>query len=109
MADADFETLVAELAASNAPITAVGVQGKVTLRQAIANIYWKLSSVLTLAGRPRSPNAGDDQFGHVLSMRAETLVNQAILTAIADRINDPSGPLIDVDKIRTDVIRSFSP
>lgn len=62
----------------------------------------------TLGNRPTPPNQGDNQFGHVLSMRAEGLINQAILQAIVNKLNDPSSPNIDLDAIRANVIRSLS-
>lgn len=83
MADNDLETLVRELGASTQPITAVGVSGKVTLRQAIGNVYWKATSVLKLSDRPRDPRQGDDQFGHILSLRAEVQILRGIVTELA--------------------------
>ena len=46
---------------------------------------------------------GDDQFGHVLSARAEGLITQAYVLAILDAINAPRAA---VDKIDPDIIRN---
>lgn len=108
MTDSPIADIARELAASDEPITAVGVSKKVTLRGAIANIYWKATSVLTLADRPRAPKEADDQFGHILSIRAEILVNQALLEAIIARINDPGAGLIDVTAIREAALKELS-
>lgn len=107
----DLVALAVELGASgNEPIAAVGITGKVTLRGAIKTVFWKNASLLKLGNRPVAPTQADDQFGHVLSMRAETLINQAILADIVRKLNggDAAAAPIDVAAIRANVIRSLS-
>lgn len=72
-----------------------------TLRTAIGRILWKVNHVLPLANRPVAPTIKDDQYGHVLSLRTEHLITQAILTDLAARLGT------DVNKIRAQVIASL--
>lgn len=74
---------------------------KFTLRTAIGRILWKVNQVLPLTNRPVAPSIKDDQYGHVLNLRAEHLITQAILTDLAARLGT------DVQKIRNDVIASI--
>lgn len=104
-----FAILMKELSASaSSPLDASTPHLKQetrTLRQAIGVILWKCAAALTLSdygGRPRSPKEADDLFGHVLSMRAEGLITQAILADLAARLGT------DVKKIRDDAIASWS-
>jgi|JI10StandDraft_1071094.scaffolds.fasta_scaffold691057_3 hypothetical protein len=100
--DQDLAAIVRELAATKTtPITAVGVDKPVTLRAAISNVYWKASSVLKLTGRPRDPRVGDDQFGHILSLRAEVLVLRTLVTAMARKQG------LDVDKLVADTLEAI--
>jgi hypothetical protein len=82
-----YELLLRELAASGAePITTPEGE-KLTLRQAVEQIFWKERGPHGLGGgRPRHPGSDDDQLGHVLSARAEGLFTQACVAAMADQM-----------------------
>jgi hypothetical protein len=93
-----IQYLAKELSASgDQPITVNGK--KVTLREAVAEIAWKSNFRLSVGDkgiqRPVAPDKDDDQYGHVLSARAEGLQNQALLIEIAKKAG------IDTDKIVT--------
>jgi len=75
---------------------------KFTLRGAIGRILWKVNFLLTLSQRPLPPTQKDDLYGHVLSLRAEHLITQAILTDLAARLGT------DVTTIRTQVTGSLN-
>jgi hypothetical protein len=92
-----FAQLVTELSASggepiNASTTFGAFQNK-TLREAVANVYWKETALLNLLGRPAPAGQADDQFGHVLSIHAIALQCLALITAIAEAAK------IDVNKV----------
>lgn len=72
-----------------------------TLRTAIGRILWKVNQVLPLTNRPVAPTVKDDLFGQVLSLRAEHLITQAILTDLAARLGT------DVNALRAKAIASF--
>jgi hypothetical protein len=78
--------LVSELSASGSvPLQAEDPSHpNLTLREAIAAILWKETFLLDLTGRPRDPRLKDDAYGHILSMRAEGLITQALVTAVAE-------------------------
>jgi hypothetical protein len=61
----------------------------------LGDVHWKETFALTLAGRPRHPNESDDQYGHVLSARAEGLFTQAVVVAIADHLGLDAATLYD--------------
>jgi hypothetical protein len=97
-----YELLLRELSASGSePI--VGPEGeKLTLRQAVEQIFWKEKGGHGLeGGRPRHPGKEDDQLGHVLNARAEGLFNQALLVALAEKAG------IDVGKLYSQVQEAF--
>jgi Domain of unknown function (DUF4185)/Peptidase_C39 like family len=96
-----YELLLRELSASGStPITTPeGV--RITLREAIEEIFWKERGPHGLSGRPRHPNITDDQLGHVLSMRAESLFTQALTYELAKRAG------VDVAAIYAAVQRSL--
>ena len=75
---------------------------QLTETQAIAWILAKTTGLLSLKNRPRSPTAVDDLYGHILSMRAEGLITQAILTQLAAQ----SG--VDVQSVRNAVLGSLN-
>jgi len=83
-----FAQLLAELSASgDVPInasTTFGTFGNKTLREAVANVYWKETALLNLLDRPLAAAQADDQFGHVLSIHAIALQCLALITAIAE-------------------------
>ena len=81
-----FALLLAELSASGSVPLPAEEPGKpnLTLREAVAAILWKSTFQLGLGDRPRDPSEKDDLYGHVLSLRAETLQNQALLAALCD-------------------------
>jgi hypothetical protein len=96
-----YELLMRELAASGSePITTPEGE-KLTLRQAVEQIYWKERGPHTLVGRPRHPKDSDDQLGHVLSTRAEVEYTQACVVAMADSMG------IDTAKLYEQVKRSL--
>jgi hypothetical protein len=104
----ELTALVKELAAS-ADVEIVNPEGKtLTLREAVADIFCKERFLLDLKDRPRDPGVKDDQLGHVLSARAEGLINQAILEAIVEKLNASGAVYIDLAAIRRTVIDSFS-
>lgn len=72
-----------------------------TLRTALGRILWKVNQVLPLTNRPVAPTIKDDCYGHVLNLRAEHLITQAIVTDLAARLGT------DVNKIRAQVIASI--
>jgi hypothetical protein len=87
-----FETLTNELSASgDAPLTAstdTVKQPNLTARQAWQAILWKTNAAVDMRGtagpseRPFKPSVPDDLLGQVLSMRAEVLQTQALLSAL---------------------------
>lgn len=58
--------------------------GPLGTEAAIQSILWKETYLLDLTDRPRDPSAPDDQFGHVLSMRAEGLITQALVASLCE-------------------------
>jgi len=82
-----YELLLKELAASASTPILTPEGDKLTLREAIEQIFVKERGMHDIKGRPRHPKEKDDQLGHVLSMRAEGLFTQAVVVAIADRFN----------------------
>jgi hypothetical protein len=86
-----FAQLVAELSASgDLPInasTAFGAFPNKTLREAVANVYWKETALLNLLDRPSHAGVADDQYGHILSIHALLIQNQALLTALCEAAN----------------------
>jgi hypothetical protein len=97
-----FATLTQELSASGSQPLLDNDGTKFTLRTAIARILWKVNFLLPLKSRPLPPTQPDDLYGHVLSLRAEHLITQAILTDLAARLGT------DVTAIRTKVTGSFN-
>lgn len=101
-----FETLMQELSASGSiPINASTeghAQPNKTLRGAIAAIFWKTNALLPLSKRPVDPKVWDDLYGHVLSLRTEHLITQAIVTDLAARLGT------DVVKIRQQVLEALN-
>jgi hypothetical protein len=82
-----FQILTQELSASGSqPLLDNDGTTKFTLRGAIARILWKVNFLLPLANRPLSPTQADDLYGHVLSLRAEHLITQAVLVNLAARL-----------------------
>jgi len=73
----------------------------VTLRTAVGRVFTKITEVLKLTSRPESPTAPDDLYGHLLSLRAEHLITQAILTDLAASMGR------DVTTLRSQAIASF--
>lgn len=98
-----YATLIQELSASGSLPLLDNDQSKFTLRGAIGRILWKVNFLLPLASRPVDPKVKDDLYGHVLSLRAEHLITQAILTDLAARLGT------DVATIRTNVLKGLNP
>lgn len=78
--------LVSELSASGSESLPAEdpTQPNLTLRQAIKAILWKQTFELDLTDRPRDPGLKDDILGHILSLRAEGLITQALVAAVAE-------------------------
>ena len=74
-----LELVAQQLAASGDVKLSLPDGSNVTLREALGVVLWKESAQLRLDGRPVSPTVEDDQYGHVLSTRAEHLVTQALI------------------------------
>lgn len=81
-----YEGLLAELSASGSePI--VDPQGNsLTLRGAVRSIFDKIRTIYRLDARPLDPRRGDDLYGHILSLRAEGLITQHMVAAMADKL-----------------------
>ena len=97
-----FQTLIQELSGSGSQPLLDNDGTKFTLRGAIGRILWKVNFLLPLKNRPISPNQTDDLYGHVLSLRAENLINQAILTDLAAALGR------DVKTLRQQVINNLN-
>lgn len=81
-----YELLLRELSASGSVAITTPEGDRITLREAIEQIFWKERGPHGLeGGRPRHPKTQDDQLGHVLSTRAEGLFTQACVVALAER------------------------
>jgi hypothetical protein len=98
-----FQTLVQELSASGSQPLQDNDGSLFTLRGAIARILWKVNFLLPLINRPLPPTQTDDLYGHVLSMRAEGLITQALVTDMAARVGS------DVATIRANVLANLTP
>jgi D-arabinan endo alpha-(1,5)-arabinofuranosidase len=88
-----YELLLRELSASGSEPIVTPDGEKITLRQAVEQIYWKERGDHGLEGRPRHPNKTDDQLGHVLNARAEGLFTQACVVALAEKAGIDAGKL----------------
>lgn len=96
-----YDLLIKELAASGStPITTADGR-KLTLREAVGEIYLQQCLPDTLKGTPTDPRHAVDQFDHVRSARSEGLFTQTVTIAIADHLG------IDVDKLYRQVRRSI--
>jgi hypothetical protein len=94
--------LTQELSASASTPLLDNDGSKFTLRGAIARILWKVNFLLPLNDRPKPPNVPDDLYGHVLNLRAEGLITQAILTDLAARLGT------DVTTLRKNTIAGLN-
>jgi hypothetical protein len=97
-----FQTLTTELSASGSQPLLDNDGTKFTLRGAFGRILWKVNFLLPLANRPLPPTKLDDLYGHVLSLRAENLINQVIITDLAAALGR------DVTTLRQQAIASFN-
>lgn len=89
-----YELLLRELSASGSIVIMTPEGEKLTLREAIEEIFWKERGEHGLeGGRPRHPNKSDDQLGHVLNARAEGLFTQACVVALAEKAGIDVGAL----------------
>lgn len=92
-----YEQMVKELAASGStPITTVDGR-RLTLREAVAEMYVETCMPDTLKGMPVDPRTAVPLLDHVRSMRWEGLFTQAMVLQIADKFG------LDADKIYADV------
>lgn len=94
-ADQALAILIPELSASGQePILDTDGSTKLSLRQAVSRVFAKITTILTLGQRPLSPTQGDDLYGHILSLRAEQLITQAIVADLAARLGSDIPTLI---------------
>jgi hypothetical protein len=110
--DQTLAYLIAELSASgDIPLTAstnTVPAPNLTLRGAINAILWITNAAVDLqgtgdaTGRPFPVSTPDTILGHILSLRAEGLITQAILTDLAASLGR------DVTTLRANAIASFS-
>lgn len=100
-----FATLISELSASGSKPINASTEGHPsndkTLREAVGLAYWKTNALLPLNDRPRDVKEWDDLFGHILSMRAEQLVTQAILANLAAKLG------VDVNAVRDATLKGL--
>jgi hypothetical protein len=99
--------LTSELSASgsqpiNASTAANPDEPNKTLRQAIGEIYWGTQALVDLKGagsaygdRPWPPNVPDNLLGQILSLRAEGLITQALLAALAEAAGIDTAKVIE--------------
>jgi hypothetical protein len=97
-----LELLLRELSASGSILITTPEGKNLTLREAIGEIFEKERDWFGLEARPRHPNKTDDQLGHILSSRAEGLITQSLVVAIADKFG------IDTQAIYEGVKGSFN-
>lgn len=98
-----FQILTTELSGSGSQPLLDAKGNKLTLRGAIGAILNKVvSSVFTLASRPLPPTQADDLYGHIMSLRAEGLITQAIVTDLAAALGR------DVATLRANVIAELN-
>jgi hypothetical protein len=108
-----FQTLLGELSASGStPLTAstdTVKQPNLDARSAWQAILWKTNAAVDLRGtdgpstRPFAPGTPDDLLGHVLSLRAEQLQTQALLSALITAL----APQVDQKGIMASVKEQF--
>jgi hypothetical protein len=83
-----YELLMKELAASASEPIVTPEGDKLTLRQAVEQVFWKERGPHDMSNaRPRHPAEEDDQLGHVLNSRAEGLQTLAAVVAIAEKLD----------------------
>jgi Domain of unknown function (DUF4185) len=96
-----YELLLRELAASGSTEILTATGEKLTLREAVGEIYAQECSLQSLKGHPLHPRESAPQLDHILSGRAEELFTQAVVVAIADHLG------LDVGAIYASVRRSI--
>jgi hypothetical protein len=96
-----YETLLRELAASGSTEILSPDGRKLTLREAVAELYEQACSLHDLKAQPIHPRTAAPQLDHVLSTRAEGLFSQAVIVAVADHLG------IDVGALYASVRRSL--
>ena len=99
-----LESLLVELGASAGVKLEATDRTALTLREALERVLWKSTTPLTLLGRPRDYQQKDDQFGHILSMRAELQILQTLVFEIGARSGIPKDEL---NKLVTNVKGTF--
>jgi hypothetical protein len=92
-----YELLLRELAASGSTEILTSDGRKLTLREAVGEVYEATCSLHALKGQPQDPRTAAPQLDHILSGRAEQLFTQTVVVAIADRFG------IDTQKLYDDV------
>lgn len=90
-----YELLLKELSASGSKPIVTPEGAKLTLREAVEQVFWKQRGWHDLKGRPRHPSEKDDMLGQILSLRAELLFTQAVVVAIADKFGLDAQALYD--------------
>jgi hypothetical protein len=81
-----YDLLMRELAASGSTEILTADGRKLTLREAVGEIYAQECSLHSVSGTPLDPRVPAAQLDHVLSGRAENLFTQALVVAIADKL-----------------------
>lgn len=94
-------TVAAELSASASEALLDPTGTPLTLRGAIKSVLTKVTLPLSLQDRPHTPAQTDDLYGHVLSLRAEQLITQALVTDLAAALGR------DVTALRANAIASL--
>lgn len=96
-----YALLLTELSASGSTPIMDRNGNKVTLREAVAQLFVATTLPADLVGKPLSPKSPASLVDHVTSARAEGLFNQAILAALADKAG------IDIASLYAQVQASF--
>ena len=97
-----YELLLRELAASGSTEILTADGQKLTLREAVGELYESTCSLHDLKGFPRHPSEAGPQLDHILSARAEGLFTQACVVALADAAG------VDVDALYERVQKGIS-
>jgi len=90
-----YELLIKELAASGSTQIVTSDGRRLTLREAVGEIYEQMCSLHSLKGQPQHPYTPVPQLDHVLSGRFEGLYTQAVVVTIADHLGIDTKALYD--------------
>jgi hypothetical protein len=81
-----YNLLIKELAASGTTQILTSDGRRLTLREAVGEVYDQACSLHSLKGQPQDPRTPVSQLDHVLSGRFEDLYTQTCVVAIADHL-----------------------